>query len=126
MTFRDEMDKWHYFGSMGLSFVLTLLFALILSAVRPGNPDWQYWVLGYVYGFLMTNVLGLIMELLEHYVFPSWKNDVYWRDKPKWMKRYFSGDKFDKQDISLNFLGSSIIHPIIMLIKDYRRTKNDS
>ena len=41
----------------------------------------------------------------------------------KWMRIYFSGDKWDNIDINLNFLGSTIFYPIYLLIKDFRGAK---
>jgi len=122
MKFRNEMDKWHYFGSMSLSVIGLFFFAWLLG-LKTDAPAWNCWVLGYVLGFVTANILGIIMELLEHFVFPSWKNDVYWRDKPEWMRKYLSGDKWDGVDISLNFSGSTLIHPAIMLLKDLRSSK---
>lgn len=123
MYFRNTMDKYHYFGSMGLSFVLMFFFAWMFEKLAPGNSGWQYFVLGYICGFVAANILGLIMEAMEAWLFIHHSDARYWQTKPAWMKKYISGDDWDNQDITLNFLGASIIHPVLMLIKDFARGK---
>jgi len=123
MYFRNENDKLHYFGSMGLSVFFLFLYTWLFDKMLPGYPGWQYFVLGYVFGMLTANVLGGFFEALEQWVFHPYSDIEYWEKKPYWIYYYFSGDDWDWADITFNFLGSTIIHPIVMLAKDFGRSR---
>jgi hypothetical protein len=108
MHFRNSNDKLHYFGALWLTIIFYIAFLYFT----------QNWLLSLPLAIVLTNLCGFAFEALEHFVLPHWRNKEFWEGKPDWLRKHFSGDDWDWTDIKLNFLGSTIIHPLILLIGD--------
>ena len=109
INFRNTNDKIHFYGSGALSLVLGLLVYFYTDANA---------ILSYVIGYVCAFVLGLLWEAVEDIILPHWQDEDFWEGKPKWMHKHLSGDDWDWTDIKINAMGSTIILPLITLLRN--------
>ena len=111
VVFRDQHDAVHFYGAAILMVALTLLFSI-----------WHLWVEAAILAYIATNLLGIILELLQWKVLKHYK-DPYFIGKSRLFVWIFSGDKlFDLYDCKMNLLGATLIMPFFHAITHNRIT----
>lgn len=120
IRFRDSNDKLHFFLCAIITVLLMPVFLYRFSGNSAELSTLPVWLLSYVCAFVSTNIIGVLFELAEHFILPRWDSDWWERRglKGSLLHRHFSGDTWDSVDISLNFFGSTVFYPVILLVAD--------